>query len=60
MNLGGDKVTPTQTLCAAQATCADCSDGNRAKNAQVWASAHVRANPTHRVRVLLDYFVEAE
>jgi hypothetical protein len=60
MNLGGDKVKAAQTLTHAKATCADCPAHVTAKNAQTWASAHVRANPSHRVRVVLDYFVEAE
>lgn len=60
MNLDGKRVQPRQVLIHHTAGCHDCSASVASRNAQVWASNHVKANPTHHVEVTLGYSVRAE
>jgi hypothetical protein len=46
-----------QSLVEHQASCRQCGASCDARNAQAWASNHVRAHPGHEVRVCLEYEV---
>jgi len=47
----------TQRLIHYQAACHTCDAGCMARNAQAWATNHVRAHPGHFVEVSLGYAV---
>ena len=44
-----------QAMVAASAGCFTCSASTAARNAQAWATNHVRHNPGHAVEVTLTY-----